>query len=70
MERWEIEDIILGMADIVLENRWLRKELKEAKEFEIKYNEAIAASAKQAAESQRAILEAIFAGAFNSKTEE
>lgn len=70
MEQWEVEEIVLGMADIVLENRRLRRKLAEAEEYKKKYHDAVDASAKQAAESQKAILEAIFAGAFNTKTEE
>ena len=37
----DIEDIILGMADIVVENRALREELKEMREYKKKYHEAL-----------------------------
>ena len=32
--KWQAEDIILGMADIIYENRRLRLELEAAKEYE------------------------------------
>ena len=38
---WEIEDMILGMADIVIECRQLRKEVAELKEFKEKYYEEV-----------------------------
>ena len=70
MERWEVEEIVLGMADIVLENRRLRRKLEEAEGYKKKYHDAVDALAKQAAESQKSILEAILAGAFNTKRED
>ena len=38
---WEIEDIILGMAEIVMECRKLRRENEELKEFKDKYYEEV-----------------------------
>ena len=47
MDRWEIEEMILGMADIVYENRQLRKELKEMSEYKRKYHELIDMNVKE-----------------------
>lgn len=38
---WEIEEIILGMADIVRECRYLRQENAELREFKEKYYEEV-----------------------------
>lgn len=67
MDRWELEELILGMADIVYENRQLRKELEQMKEYKRKYNELIDQNVKQAGVSQRALFEAITMGAFATK---
>ena len=64
MERWELEEIILGMADIVYENHELRRKLKQAEEYETKYNELLARNIKHAEESNRLLLENIFNGVF------
>lgn len=64
MDRWELEELILGMAEIVYENRQLRKELEQMKEYKRKYNELIDQNVRQAGESQRALFEAITMGAF------
>ena len=37
MERYEVEDIILTMADIVRENRYLRKENDRLSKIEKEY---------------------------------
>ena len=63
-DRHDVEDIILCMADIVTENRNLRYELQRAKEYEKKYFQLINENVKQAEESNRELLKAIFAGAF------
>ena len=64
MDRWELEELILGMADIVYENRELRRKLEEMKEYKRKYNELIDQNVKQAGESQKALFDAIMSGAF------
>ena len=38
---WEIEDIILGMAEIVMECRQLRRENEELRAFRDKYYEEV-----------------------------
>lgn len=68
MDRWELEELILGMADIVYENRQLRKELEQMKEYKRKYNELIEQNVRQAEKSQKALFEAITMGAFATTT--
>ena len=67
MGRWELEELILGMADIVYENRQLRKELEQMKEYKQKYNELIERNAKQAEENQKALFDVIMMGAFATR---
>ena len=45
---WEVEEMILGMADIVMECRKLRRENKELKEFKERYYEEIYQRSKDA----------------------
>ena len=39
--RYEVEEMILGMADIVMENRMLREEVTELKEIRDEYYHSI-----------------------------
>ena len=64
MDRWELEELILGMADIVYENRRLRRELNEALEYKQKYHDLIDRNFKQTQESSANLLKAIMEGAF------
>lgn len=66
MDREIVEEIIFGMVDIINENYRLKRELKEAKEYERKYHELLDQSVANAAAGQKAIFEAILAGAFTS----
>ena len=45
---WEIEEVILGMADIVMECRQLRKENEELRKYRELYYESVSARAKDA----------------------
>ena len=65
--RWEAEELILGMADIVYENRRLKRELKEALEYKQKYNELVDRNFKEAQENSACLFKAILDGAFTSK---
>lgn len=47
-DTWEIEEIILGMADIVQECRYLRRENEELREFKDKYHKEVDARFKDA----------------------
>lgn len=62
----DIEEIILGMAEIVHENRRLRAELKRASEFEKKYDELLNRCVDDACKSSAAIFEAIVMGCYNT----
>ena len=62
--RFEVEEMILGMADIVYENRRLRRELNEALEYKQKYHDLIDKNFKEAQEGSAALLKAIMDGAF------
>ena len=64
-DRHDIEDIILGMADIVMENRALRAELEQMREYKQKYYDLINDNLKSAEESNRMLLKACLMGAFN-----
>ena len=66
MDRYDIEEIILGMADIVQENRVLRQELKRAKEFEKKYDDLLNRCVDNANKSSAAIFEEIMLGCYNT----
>lgn len=66
MDREIVEEIIFGMVDIINENYRLKRELKEAREYERKYNDLLDLNVKNAAAGQKAMFEAILAGAFAS----
>jgi hypothetical protein len=63
-KRWETEEMILRMADIVYENRRLRRELNEALEYKQKYHDLVDRNFKQAQEGTANLLNAIMNGAF------
>ena len=65
MDRYDIEEIILAMADIVHENRVLRYELKNAREYEKRYNELLDKCVDNANKSSAATLEAIILNCYN-----
>lgn len=69
-DRYEIEEIILGMADIVYENRELRRKLQEAEEYKKKYDDLLNQNVKEAGERSAALLDAILNGAFTGITEQ
>lgn len=41
MERYDIEELVLGLADIVRENRYLRQENSKLREVEKEYHQSI-----------------------------
>ncbi len=65
MRRWEAEELILSMADIVYENRRLRRELEEARHYEEKYSNLLNESYKNAQENTACLLKAIVEGVFD-----
>ena len=64
-DRRDVEDIILCMADIVMENRDLRAELEQMREYRQKYYDLINDNLRSAEESNRMLLKACLMGAFN-----
>ena len=60
LDIYDIEDIILGMAEIVHENRRLRYELKQAQEYEKKYTDLLNRCVADNQKFSAAILEAVF----------
>ena len=56
MNRYEIEELILSMADIVVENRQLRQEVKRLKEVEKEYNNYIMEEYRTGEEAVRDII--------------
>lgn len=66
-QRFEAEEMILSMADIVYENRRLRRELDEALEYKKKYNELVDRNFKEAQERSACMLKAILDGAFTAR---
>ena len=68
-EREDIEDVILGMANIVMENRYLRSELEKAREYEKKYRELLAADVKNANAATEMMLKACLEGALTGGNE-
>ena len=66
-DRTDIEELILGMADIVYENRRLRRELKEANEYKKKYNDLLSDCVDHANKSTANLFNAIMSGAFATK---
>ena len=66
-KRWEAEEMILRMADIVYENRRLRRELNEALEYKQKYNDLVDKNFKEAQQRTASLFEAIMNGAFATK---
>ena len=62
--RFETEEMILSMADIVYENRKLRRELNEALEYKQKYYDLVNSNFEEAQERSASLLQAIVNGAF------
>ena len=65
LDRFDIEEIILGMADIVHENRELRRELKRAQEYEKRYHDLLDRCVDNANKSSAALLDGILMGCYN-----
>ena len=67
MERYEVEDIILTMADIVRENRYLRKENDRLSKIEKEYKNSIFERAKESEQASRNMLNAALVGITQGK---
>ena len=67
MERYEVEDIILTMADIVRENRYLRKENDRLIKIEKEYRDSIFKRAKESEQASSNMLYAALVGITQGK---
>lgn len=56
MNRYEAEEMILAMADIVVENRQLRQEIKRLKEVEKEYHDYIMEECRKSEQAVRDII--------------
>jgi len=56
MNRFEAEDLILTMADIVMENRQLRQEVKRLKEVEKEFHDYIMEECRESENAVRDII--------------
>ena len=65
--RWQAEEIILSIADIIYENRRLRRELEDAREYEKKYTDLLNDSLRSANEGTTCLLRAVLDGAFDKR---
>lgn len=65
--REEVENIILCMAEIVLENRELREQLAREESYEKKYNQLLNDVVREAEASNRELLKACLLGCFKTE---
>lgn len=70
MNTYEAEEFIITMADIVLENRRLKDELKEAKKQEKMYKDDLKEQERRNNEGMRILFEAGMAGVFITPNKE
>lgn len=59
LERKDIEDIILGMADIVMENRDLRYEVARLRKAQEEYREYVREQVRNSEKADRELLKMI-----------
>lgn len=67
MERYEVEGIILTMADIVRENRYLRKENDRLSKVEEEYRNSIFERAKESEQASKNMLNVALVGIAQGK---
>ena len=65
--KYDIESIILEMADIVRENRILREENKRLRKVEKEYSDFICERAKQSEQASRNMVSATLVGVMTGK---
>ena len=68
--RYDIENMILEMADIVRENRILREENKRLRKVEKEYNDSIYKRAEQSEQASRNMVRAALVGVIAEKDNE
>lgn len=61
-----VEEIILEMAEIVMENRVLKDELEKAREYDKKYYDLLNEEVRNAKESTAMLLKCALGGCFNT----
>lgn len=66
-ERYEVENIILTMADIVRENHYLRKENERLKKVEEEYRNFVFETARASEQASRNMLNAALVGIVQGK---
>lgn len=66
MDRHDVEELILMMADIVCENRYLRQENQELREIKKQYNELLYKSCQDSEETNRLLVQSILVGAIKT----
>ena len=65
----EIEDIILGISEVVYENRKLRRKLEEMEDYKKKYENLLNLSVQNARDNSAALFNAIMDGVFATPEE-
>lgn len=69
MESWQIEEIILGMADIIYENRQLRKENERLRKIEKEYHQSIIDRCRESEQASLNMLKAAMVGIVQGKND-
>ena len=69
MDMYDVEEMILAMGDIVRENRYLRRELAEARKWEQKYKDLLDQTEARANEGMKNMFDAIMLGVFATPEE-
>lgn len=67
MERYDIEDLVLGLADIVQENRYLRKENARLQKVEMDYRKSIEDRCRESEQASLNMLRAACVGIAQGK---
>lgn len=67
MERYDIEDLVLGLADIVRENRYLRKENARLQKVEMDYRKSIEDRCRESEQASLNMLRAACVGIAQGK---
>lgn len=69
MERYDIEELVLGFADIVRENRYLRKENARLQKVEMDYRKSIEDRCRESEQASLNMLRAACVGIAQGKND-
>lgn len=69
MERYDIEELVLGLADIVRENRYLRQENTRLREVEKEYHQSIIDRCRESEQASLNMLKAACVGITQGKND-